>query len=77
MDSHDRLIAREIADIDANDGEGEITGYMDAVCPWCGYPDPNTVELDAGQNVCECERCGRHYYCEAMISWDYTTRRAK
>ena len=45
-----------------------------AVCPYCGYEDPDSWEFDkVGFTDTECPRCGEPYTVDAVVDIRYTT----
>lgn len=44
-----------------------------AVCPWCGYEDPDSWEYQEGVTDTECPRCGKPITVTAELEITYTT----
>lgn len=65
----DELLARV-------DWENESFRESSIVCPWCGYEDPDSFEVDEGEHEdFACRRCGKPFDLEVEVSTEYTTRR--
>lgn len=53
--------------------ETEDTAYM--VCPYCGYNDRDSDEVEPDNGVHECPKCGEEYDYERSRDIKYTTWR--
>lgn len=47
----------------------------DIVCPWCGYEDRDSWEVDDSDEDMECGRCEKHFSMERDVSVTYSTYR--
>jgi hypothetical protein len=48
--------------------------YQDlAVCPWCGYQERDSWELDDGENYCN--SCGQAFNLRIDTTTTYTTQK--
>ena len=45
-----------------------------AVCPWCGYKDPDSWEYEEGETEAECPNCGKEFTVIAELYMNYTTK---
>jgi len=50
--------------------ELDLHGNSEAVCPYCGYEEPDSWELQPDQGTTECGRCEKEfrYHREAVYS---------
>lgn len=56
--------------------ENEQWHKDEITCPWCGYEDPDSWELeDEYDGEYECERCGKPFMLEKVVEVTYTSRR--
>ena len=57
------------------------TGYTDFItCPYCGYEDRDSWEVDLGNNECteiECKICGKEINVTRHISVSYSAYKPK
>jgi hypothetical protein len=50
------------------------------VCPYCGYEDIDSWEVESGQEdlgLIECGNCEKEFYATRIISVEYSTEKAK
>ena len=57
------------------------TEYTDFItCPYCGYEDRDSWEVDLGNNECteiECRNCGKEMRVTRNVSVSYTSYKPK
>ena len=57
------------------------TGYTDFItCPYCGYEDRDSWEVDFGNSECmeiECSNCGKEMGVTRNVSVSYTSYKPK
>ena len=62
-------------------GSGHYTSTDHRVtCPWCGYVDEDTAEInleDGEEEETECPRCERSFHLKVTITYTYEARRPK
>lgn len=44
-----------------------------AVCPWCGYKDPDSWEYEEGETDVECPSCEKPFTVYVSLVAEYTT----
>ena len=62
-------------------GSGHYTDTNHRVtCPWCGYADEDTAEInleDGEEEETECPNCDRVFHLKLTITYAYEARRPK
>jgi len=51
------------------------SGEDELVCPWCGYSDPDSFEIDPGEGQTDCPDCEKEFTYMIQTSVIYASAR--